>query len=106
MHAGGSPHRELGELTDEKFNLICWHVYFRRRRRISTRFEQQLLRLKCEAYSTFNDSDENTDTERRWQSKVVGSGVPPHNMQFIAPAALYLTAIIECVYAAPCYKYP
>ncbi|KAI5119590.1 hypothetical protein M0805_005762 [Coniferiporia weirii] len=58
----------------------------------------ELLRLKCEAYSTFNDTDEDVDVERRWQTKVAGStGFSSNNLQFIAPAALYLTAIIEHV---------
>lgn len=58
----------------------------------------ELLRLKCEAYSTFNDTDDDVEAEKRWQSKVTGiSGFPMHNVQFIPPAALYLTAIIEHV---------
>ena len=59
----------------------------------------QLLRLKCEAYSTFNDTDDDTDAEKRWLSKVTSAnGFAPHNVQYIAPAALYLTAILECVF--------
>ncbi|KAH8118657.1 hypothetical protein DFH11DRAFT_1686758 [Phellopilus nigrolimitatus] len=47
----------------------------------------ELLRLKCEAYF-----------DKRWQTKVAGvNGFPSHNVQYIAPAALYLTAIIEHV---------
>ena len=62
----------------------------------------QLLRLKCEAYSTFNDSDDDSDAEKRWQAKVTNStGFASHNAQYIAPAALYLTAILECVYFCP-----
>ncbi|KAL5487695.1 hypothetical protein ACEPAI_5803 [Sanghuangporus weigelae] len=58
----------------------------------------ELLRLKCEAYSTFNDSDDDTDGEKRWQTKVTStSGFAVHNVQYIAPAALYLTAIVEHV---------
>jgi hypothetical protein len=56
----------------------------------------QLMRLKCEAYSTLNDSDEDTDAEDRWQAKVTSaSGFSPHNVPYISAAALYLTAIIE-----------
>ena len=58
----------------------------------------QLLRLKCESYSTFNDSDDDTDGEKRWQNKVTStSGFAAHNVQYIAPAALYSTAILEYV---------
>ncbi|EJD01530.1 uncharacterized protein FOMMEDRAFT_126526 [Fomitiporia mediterranea MF3/22] len=58
----------------------------------------ELLRLKCEAFSTFNDSDEDTDSEKRWQAKVTSAnGFSSHNAQFIAPSALYLTAILEHV---------
>ena len=55
-----------------------------------------LLRIKCEAYSTFNDTDEDTEVEGRWLVKVENvSGFPLSNKPYIAPAALYLTAIIE-----------
>lgn len=60
------------------------------------------MRLKCEAYSTLNDSDEDTDAEDRWQGKVSGSsGFSLHNVPYISSAALYLTAIIECVHLHP-----
>ena len=56
----------------------------------------QLLRLKCEAYSTMNDSDEDADAEKRLQQRMeaAGSTTPP-NPALLAPAALYLTAILE-----------
>jgi len=59
---------------------------------------RQLLRLKCEAYSTLNDSDEDTDAENRWQTKIIDqAGFPTHNTHYMASCALYVTAIIECV---------
>lgn len=56
----------------------------------------QLLRLKCEAYTTMNDVDEDTDAERRLNDRMAnnGGGIPPQQ-HLLAPAALYLTAIIE-----------
>lgn len=57
---------------------------------------QQLLRLKCEAYSTLNDTDEDPDAEGKWQSKLREGGDYWNERQAeVAPAALYLTAIIE-----------
>ncbi|OJT09082.1 hypothetical protein TRAPUB_25 [Trametes pubescens] len=58
----------------------------------------ELLRLKCEAYSTMNDSDEDAEAERRLQQRMeaAGSSSPP-NPSLLAPAALYLTAILEHV---------
>jgi hypothetical protein len=57
----------------------------------------QLLRLKCEAYSTMNDTDEDAEVERRLDERMVRAGgtTPPH-VSLVAPAALYLTAILEC----------
>lgn len=56
----------------------------------------QLLRLKCEAYTTMNDLDEDEDVERKLGEKMseAGSTTPPDN-RLVAPAALYLTAILE-----------
>ncbi|KAI9057407.1 hypothetical protein FKP32DRAFT_1689223 [Trametes sanguinea] len=58
----------------------------------------ELLRLKCEAYSTMNDSDEDAEAEKRLQQKMeaAGSSSPP-NPSLLAPAALYLTAILEAI---------
>ena len=60
----------------------------------------QLLRLKCEAYTTMNDLDEDEESERRLADRMASAGgaVPPHK-SLVAPAALYLTAILECVHA-------
>ncbi|KAI0371521.1 hypothetical protein BV20DRAFT_1112549 [Pilatotrama ljubarskyi] len=58
----------------------------------------ELLRLKCEAYSTMNDSDEDAEAEKRLQQRMeaAGSSSPP-NPSLLAPAALYLTAILEAI---------
>ncbi|KAJ3812009.1 hypothetical protein F5876DRAFT_38338 [Lentinula aff. lateritia] len=56
----------------------------------------ELLRLKCEAYSTLNESDGDKSAEARLQERLVGTGPPP-KPSLIAPAALYLTAILEHV---------
>ncbi|TFY56429.1 hypothetical protein EVJ58_g7650 [Rhodofomes roseus] len=55
----------------------------------------ELLRLKCEAYSTMNDSDEDGDAERRLSERMKGSNMSPPHPSEVAPAALYLTAILE-----------
>ena len=52
---------------------------------------EQLLRLKCAAYSTLNESDEDTVAEARLMEKAGEASA------LVAPAALYLTAILECV---------
>ncbi|KAI0774744.1 hypothetical protein BD413DRAFT_472713 [Trametes elegans] len=66
----------------------------------------ELLRLKCEAYSTMNDSDEDAEAERRLQQRMeaAGSSSPP-NPSLLAPAALYLTAILECVPLPICLQH-
>ncbi|OBZ70223.1 hypothetical protein A0H81_09784 [Grifola frondosa] len=59
----------------------------------------ELLRLKCEAYSTMNDSDEDAEAEKRLHQRMEEAGTPfPPKATLLAPAALYLTAILECVY--------
>lgn len=58
----------------------------------------QLLRLKCEAYSTLNESDENHSVEDRLQEHFIQSVAVPPSAALLAPAALYLTAILECVF--------
>ncbi|KAI0686484.1 hypothetical protein BC835DRAFT_1420321 [Cytidiella melzeri] len=56
----------------------------------------ELLRLKCEAYSTMNDTDEDAEVEKRLNERMMhaGGSAPPH-ASLMAPAALYLTAILE-----------
>ncbi|CCM03353.1 uncharacterized protein FIBRA_05482 [Fibroporia radiculosa] len=58
----------------------------------------ELLRLKCEAYSTMNDSDEDADGEARLRDRMRehGSSSAPRASE-VAPAALYLTAILESI---------
>ncbi|OCH94528.1 hypothetical protein OBBRIDRAFT_789216 [Obba rivulosa] len=58
----------------------------------------ELLRLKCEAYSTMNDSDEDAEAEKRLSAKMEDiSGSTPPKTSLLAPAALYLTAILESI---------
>lgn len=56
----------------------------------------QLLRHKCEAYSTLGELDEDPEVEARLQARMAQASpnVPP-NISAVAPAALYLTAVIE-----------
>ena len=55
----------------------------------------KLLRLKCTAYSTLNDSDEDPKAEARVMERMRDTGAVPFTPIRIAPAALYLTAIVE-----------
>jgi hypothetical protein len=55
----------------------------------------QLLRLKCAAYSTLNDSDEDPNVEAFIVEKMRDASAVPFTPVRIAPAALYLTAIVE-----------
>ncbi|KIL70383.1 hypothetical protein M378DRAFT_7248 [Amanita muscaria Koide BX008] len=58
----------------------------------------ELLRLKCAAYSTLNDSDEDPKAEARVMEKMRdGAGVLPFSSARIAPASMYLTAIVEAL---------
>jgi len=53
------------------------------------------MRLKCEAYSTLNDSDEDAQAENSIQERLQAQGMEPPKSIIAAPAALYLTAILE-----------
>ncbi|KAJ3561732.1 hypothetical protein NP233_g10012 [Leucocoprinus birnbaumii] len=55
----------------------------------------ELLRLKCEAYSTLNESDEDPSVEDRIQERFSQATSVPPSDTLLAPAALYLTAILE-----------
>ncbi|KAG2013255.1 hypothetical protein CC2G_010186 [Coprinopsis cinerea AmutBmut pab1-1] len=57
----------------------------------------ELLRNKCEAYSTLNEADEDPLAETRINDKFSRSGASPPKVLLVAPAALYLTAILEAV---------
>jgi hypothetical protein len=60
--------------------------------------EKKLLRLKCEAYSTLNEADEDPEAEVRLQNRMgQAGGLSPPKASLVAPASLYLTAILECV---------
>ncbi|KAJ7591469.1 hypothetical protein C8J56DRAFT_935648 [Mycena floridula] len=60
----------------------------------------QLLRLKCEAYSTLNEADEDPDAESRIQERLSHGGAIAPKPALVAPAALYLTAILDSRSAA------
>lgn len=66
---------------------------------ILTAHVYQLLRLKCEAYSTLNESDEDPSVEDRIQERFIQALVVPPSATLLAPAALYLTAILEYVFS-------
>jgi hypothetical protein len=53
------------------------------------------MRLKCEAYSTLNDEDEDAQGESIIQERLRSQGIDPPKSIIVAPAALYLTAILE-----------
>ncbi|KAI0304149.1 hypothetical protein BC826DRAFT_981762 [Russula brevipes] len=57
----------------------------------------ELMRLKCEAYSTLNDSDEDAQAENKIQERLRSQGMEPPKSIIVAPAALYLTAVLECI---------
>ncbi|KAE9404838.1 hypothetical protein BT96DRAFT_988929 [Gymnopus androsaceus JB14] len=57
----------------------------------------ELLRLKCEAYSTLNESDGDKSAETRLHERFASAGQPP-KPSLVAPAALYLTAILEAIH--------
>ncbi|KAG8865413.1 hypothetical protein FRB96_000303 [Tulasnella sp. 330] len=55
----------------------------------------ELMRLKCEVYSTLGDAEEDIDEEILLQKRMlVASPSPPH-INSVPPAALYITAILE-----------
>lgn len=60
-------------------------------------FHSQLLRLKCEAYSTLNEEDEDPVLEGRVSEKLGKAHPHPPKVGLLDPAALYLTAILESV---------
>lgn len=58
----------------------------------------QLLRYKCEAFSTLGQKEEDLDLETRLQQNFLDhSSRAPPKLSAVAPAALYLTALLECV---------
>ncbi|KAG6910139.1 hypothetical protein DXG01_012898 [Tephrocybe rancida] len=57
----------------------------------------EILRLKCEAFSTLNESDEDQATENRINDRMSAAGGTPPKAGLVAPAALYLTAILEAM---------
>ncbi|KAJ3520688.1 hypothetical protein NM688_g9126 [Phlebia brevispora] len=56
----------------------------------------ELLRLKCEGYTTMNDTDEDAEAIKRVNEKMtIATGLPTPPSSLLAPASLYLTAILE-----------
>ncbi|KAF6762040.1 hypothetical protein DFP72DRAFT_877843 [Ephemerocybe angulata] len=55
----------------------------------------ELLRNKCEAYSTLNEADEDPVAESHINERFGRSGASSPKAALIAPAALYLTAILD-----------
>ena len=66
-------------------------------RRTYISLHHQLLRLKCEAYSTLNEEDEDPNLEGRVNEKLGKPHPHPPKVGLVDPAALYLTAILELV---------
>ncbi|VDC04111.1 unnamed protein product [Peniophora sp. CBMAI 1063] len=64
--------------------------------RLNVQWAAELLRLKCVAYSTLNDTDEDGQAERRLAERM-GNGDLGCSSALVAPAALYMTAILECL---------
>ncbi|KAF8646408.1 hypothetical protein AX16_007273 [Volvariella volvacea WC 439] len=58
----------------------------------------ELLRLKCEAYSTLNELDADSMAEVRLHERMTQiGGLSPPKQSLVAPASLYLTAILEAM---------
>ncbi|KAF8634792.1 hypothetical protein AX15_000708 [Amanita polypyramis BW_CC] len=66
-------------------------------RTFNLQYAFELLRMKCAAYSTLNDSDEDPKAEARVMERMRDTGAVPFTSVRIAPAALYLTAIVEAM---------
>ncbi|KZV65668.1 hypothetical protein PENSPDRAFT_655546 [Peniophora sp. CONT] len=64
--------------------------------RLNVHWAVELLRLKCVAYSTMNDTDEDAQAERKLADRM-GNGDLGCSPALVAPAALYMTAILECL---------
>ncbi|KAK0206893.1 hypothetical protein DFS33DRAFT_1317748 [Desarmillaria ectypa] len=57
----------------------------------------ELLRLKCQAYSTLNESDEDPTSEGLLEERMSHNHLHAPSPTLVAPAALYLTAILEAM---------
>ncbi|KAG8965475.1 hypothetical protein FRC03_000472 [Tulasnella sp. 419] len=55
----------------------------------------ELMRQKCEVYSTLGDVEEDFDEETRLQNQLLASGPSAPRPEAVAPAALYITAILD-----------
>jgi len=66
----------------------------------------QVLRLKCSAYSTLNEDDEDPTAEVRVNEIFSKAHSHPPQIGILDPAALYLTAILEFVLQLNCDVLP
>ncbi|KAF7789453.1 hypothetical protein EIP86_000398 [Pleurotus ostreatoroseus] len=72
--------------------------YEREKDEFDLQWSFELLRLKCEGYTTMNDGDEDADAIKRVNDKMsIATGLPVPHTSVMAPASLYLTAILEHV---------
>lgn len=55
------------------------------------------MRAKCEVYSTLGDAEEDIEEEDRLQNQMMLASSGPPQASAVAPAALYITASLECV---------
>ncbi|KAJ2917492.1 hypothetical protein MD484_g2951, partial [Candolleomyces efflorescens] len=60
-------------------------------------FAFELLRNKCEAYSTLNEAEEDPSVEGRINERFGRLGASAPKAALVAPASLYLTAILEAI---------
>ncbi|KAG8965434.1 hypothetical protein FRC05_003271 [Tulasnella sp. 425] len=55
----------------------------------------ELMRAKCEVYSTLGDAEEDIEEEDRLQNQMMLASSGPPRASAVAPAALYITASLE-----------
>lgn len=53
------------------------------------------MRVKCEVYSTLGDVEEDIEEESRLQNQMLSASSDPPRASAVAPAALYITAMLE-----------
>lgn len=53
------------------------------------------MRAKCEVYSTLGDAEEDIEEEDRLQNQMMLASSGPPKASAVAPAALYITAMLE-----------
>ncbi|KAG8986436.1 hypothetical protein FRB93_005268 [Tulasnella sp. JGI-2019a] len=55
----------------------------------------ELMRFKCEVYSTLGDAEEDVEEEILLQKRMLAASPSPPKVNAVPPAALYITAILE-----------